>query len=142
MLRDRLRVFATWLVCAWTAVAAVPMSARCLARLHEAIRRGRDTDIETLAHYRGSIFAEGIRRVRDRIPADAAYVLVVSGEEDPEVERKFVRFNLAPRRAVYVGRLGRTKRPAGVRLPELAVIARIHGRGPEVVPAASVLPPE
>lgn len=141
MLRDRLRVLATWLVCAWTAAAALPISVQYGCRVREAFQRARDTELDTLAHYSGSDYAESLRRIREAIPVDGSYALVVFPGPQSNEARKIVRYHLAPRRAVYVGELGSTRRPEGVELPPLAVIAKFHDPGPQLVPTASVVPP-
>ena len=141
MLRDRLRVLATWLVCAWTAVAAAPISVQYGCRVREAFQRAKDSEQETLAHYSGADYAEAIRRIRDAIPEDGAYALAVLPGPHADEARKIVRYHLAPRRAVYIGELGSTGPPAGVELPEVAVIASFHDPAPRLVPTSSVLPP-
>ena len=121
-------------------MAAAPISVQYLSRLHDAVRRARDTDLDTLAHYAGAQYAQAVGRIRAAIPEDGAYALVTVPGPLSDEARKIVRYHLAPRRAVYVGPLGGTKRPPGVEVPPLAVIARLNP-GPEIVASASVLPP-
>jgi hypothetical protein len=62
----------------------------------------------------GAATVAALDSLRQAIPADGEYVLVDGGEE-PQAEAYWVRFELAPRRAVFVGRLSemeRAPRPA------------------------------
>jgi hypothetical protein len=62
----------------------------------------------------GASVVESLDGIRHVIPADGEYLLVDGGEE-PEGATYWVRFELAPRRARFVGRLSEMQAPP--RLP-------------------------
>jgi hypothetical protein len=140
MLRDRLRVLASWGVCAWLLVSVPPAVREGSDRIQEAFQHAKETPDEALARFRGAPYVEAIRRIRAAVPADGAYGLVEEAGETSDIARKLVRFDLAPRRALYLGRRGSLRLSQFEELPPLSVIARLHGV-PELVPTASLVPP-
>jgi len=86
-----------------------------------------------LAQMRGSEYVTAIHRIREELPSDSEYLLLaVPGGADV-----FVRFDLAPRRAIFGGALtdvAYNVTPAKLRaLPEWTVIARLDPPGPRLV---------
>jgi hypothetical protein len=90
--------------------AAVPVSLRDAGSLTGWARQRYRLDA---AGARSAVFGEpyvrGVEQVRRLIPEDAAYFLVNAVPED-EGPMCWVRYELAPRRAVFLGDLGRMKR--------------------------------
>jgi hypothetical protein len=103
------------------------------ARVRDAWRdRALDADA-SLATVRGPEYVAAIRRIRDELPADSEYLVVAAAPGGADV---FVRFDLAPRRAVFGGELkdlagnvNLAKLPA---LPEWTVVARLDAQGPRL----------
>ena len=72
-----------------------------LATLGESPREERSRSF-------GPGYVDAIEQIRRTIPRDAAYVLV-NGDPDDEGGPLWVKFDLAPRRAVFLGRLRDTE---------------------------------
>jgi hypothetical protein len=53
----------------------------------------------------GPGYAEAIERIRRKIPPDGAYLLINTHKDFEEGGPLWVKFDLAPRRAVYLGKL-------------------------------------
>jgi hypothetical protein len=130
----------------WLAIAAiaahVAASARgCIGRIAErwesARERSQETFVEALARTRGAPYARAIENARERIPRNASYALVqVSDVQDA---RFLVRYDLAPRRAVFLGRVEELAGPAAASLdPEVlwVVVARLGDEGPLLLPVS------
>jgi len=88
---------------------------------------------ESLASHRGLEYVAAIHRIREQLPSDSEYLLLaVPGGADV-----FVRFDLAPRRAIFGGALTDVPynvTPAKLRtLPEWTVLARLDPPGPRLV---------
>lgn len=94
--------------------------------------RGLDAD-SALARVRGPEYVSAIHRIREVLPADAEYILLAA----PGGADVFVRFDLAPRRAVFGGEpkdLAHNVTLAKLRyLPEWTVIPRLDPPGPRLV---------
>ena len=104
-----------------------------VARFVEAGRAVHDGPGEALARQRGPEYAAAVAGIRERLPVDATYVLVsVPGGAD-----MIVRFDLAPRRAVFGGslrELGAALASGGGRdLPAWTVLADLEPPGPRLV---------
>jgi hypothetical protein len=88
---------------------------------------------ESLARMRGPDYVAAIRRIREELPADSEYLLLAA----PGGTDVFVRFDLAPRRAIFGGKpkdVAYNVTPAKLRtLPEWTVIPRFDPPGPRLV---------
>jgi hypothetical protein len=100
----------------------------------KAAWRDRALDADSaLAGVRGAEYVMAIHRIREALPADSEYLLLAAaGGADV-----FVRFDLAPRRAIFGGEpkdvadnVTPAKLPA---LPEWTVIPRLDPPGPRLV---------
>lgn len=96
--------------------------------------RDRNLDADSaLALMRGREYVAAIQGIRSVLPADSEYLLL----EGPGGVGVFVRFDLAPRRAINGGEL----RDVGVNvtplkaasLPEWTVVPRLEPPGPRIV---------
>jgi len=67
------------------------------ANAHESLAQAR-------ARVYGEDYTRAVDRIRDELPEDAAYLLVEGGRPGSG-GAAWVRYDLAPRRAVYLGRL-------------------------------------
>ncbi len=88
---------------------------------------------ESLVGIRGADYVASILRIRKELPADSEYLLL-AGTDGADV---FVRFDLAPRRAIFGGEpkdlahnVTAAKLPG---LPEWTVIPSLVGPGPRLV---------
>jgi hypothetical protein len=108
----------------------------------EAARRFSDLSLHAGEDFRSALtrtwgepFARGIEKARAQIRPDEPYALI-EGRLDTN-DRFRVRYELAPRPAVYIGR---ARDLAGAKLPDLdpeirwAVIATVGDVEPELVP--------
>lgn len=116
---------------AWSFAGIAALAAFSLARLpgtlvdargrmfHAAREWGGPEEV-ALARLRGAAYVEAIRKIRAAIPADGEYVIFASQNE------MMIRFDLAPRRAVFGGELrdlGRDLTPAAAAaLPRWTVL--------------------
>jgi hypothetical protein len=96
--------------------------------------RDRTFDAETaLAHMRGPEYVAAIRRIREELPADAEYLLL-SSASGADI---FVRFDLAPRRAVFGGSpkdIATNVTPAKLpTLPRWTIIPLLDPPGPRLL---------
>lgn|ERR1700674_1578589 len=81
-----------------------PMAVRALRRVgRAALELGEDAR-GARVRLMGAATVAAFDSLRQAIPADGDYLLVDGGEED-QAAAYWVRFELAPRRAVFVGRL-------------------------------------
>lgn len=104
------------------------------SRLKSAGReRALDAD-EALATLRGQDYVAAIRRIRDVLPEDSEYLLLVGTPGGADV---FVRFDLAPRRAVSGGAIADIPHNVTLSrlhaLPAWTVVPRLDGPGPRLV---------
>ena len=108
----------TALVASWTRAAAS----------RAAAREGAEA---ALVRFRGPEYAAAIARIREALPEDAEYLLLESPAQS------MVRFDLAPRRAVFGGNaknLAANVTPALLpSLPKWTVIASVDPPGPRLV---------
>jgi hypothetical protein len=96
--------------------------------------RERSLDAESaLARVRGAEYVAAIHRICEELPADSEYLLL-SASSGADV---FVRFDLAPRRAIFGGEpkdVAVNVTPAKLRtLPEWTIIPRLDPPGPRLV---------
>jgi hypothetical protein len=107
-------------------------------RLRDAWQdHGLDAD-SALAHLRGPEYVAAIQRIREVLPTDGEYLLLAA----PNGAHVFVRFDLAPRRAIFGGEpkdvaynVTPVKLPA---LPEWTVIPRLDPPGPRIVKTRAI----
>lgn len=94
--------------------------------------RGLDAD-SALAQLRGPEYVAAIHRIREMLPPDSEYLLL-SASSGADV---FVRFDLAPRRAIFGGRpedIADNLTPARLlTLPEWTIIPLLEPPGPRLV---------
>lgn len=76
---------------------------------------GRERYRQDAVTARGAVFGyayvRSVEEIRRRIPEDSAYFLVSAASRQDEGAIYWVRYDLAPRRAILLGKLGRLKRP-------------------------------
>jgi hypothetical protein len=86
---------------------------------------------ESLASHRGLEYVAAIRRIREKLPPDSEYLLLSAPGD------VFVRFDLAPRRAISGGAsadVAYNVTPEKLRaLPEWTIIPRLDPPGPRLV---------
>lgn len=71
------------------------------------IANRHETPFQKRARNFGSGYAEAIERIRRKIPPDGAYLLINTHRDFEEGGPLWIKFDLAPRRAVYLGKLDR-----------------------------------
>jgi hypothetical protein len=64
-----------------------------------------ETPLEQRSRTYGPDYTMAIERIRQTIPLDGAYVLINGHPDEEEGGPLWVKFDLAPRRAVYLGKL-------------------------------------
>lgn len=69
-----------------------------------SLRVAGETPLEKRLRTYGPMYANGIERIRRTVPEDGAYLLV-NGDPREEGGPLWVKFDLAPRRAVFLGKL-------------------------------------
>jgi hypothetical protein len=112
----------------------VPAVNASLARFRHAGRHAAESEDAVLARFRTPEYVAAIRRIRETIPRDAAYFLVPGGPDDGKY---FVRFDLAPRRAIVLEIPDETPDGASSEgAPGWVVLPRIDPPGPEVFTTA------
>ena len=114
----------------------VPAVDASLARIRHAGRNAAESEDSALERFRTPEYVAALRRMRETIPRDAAYSLMPGDGGHGEY---FVRFDLAPRRPVYLE--NPEKVPEGAfseGAPGWVVVSRIDPPGPEVFPAAEI----
>jgi len=103
-------------------------------RIKNAGRERHLGEDESLATVRGPDYVAAIRRIRDELPADSEYLLLVGTQDGADV---FARFDLAPRRAVFGGTVADVSQNVTLSrlhaLPAWTVIPRLDGPGPRLV---------
>lgn len=117
-------------------VALPHAGGRGVVRTGRAFLRAEESPLEERRRMFGAAYADGIEAIRRQIPEDGAYLLVDGSPED-EGTTYWVRFDLAPRRAVEGGTLqalqnGRTKVPPDL---QWIVVARKDYGAPELLRA-------
>lgn len=116
---------------------------RSVRRIERAFRYAGESVLAERSRALGAAYARAIERIRGTIPRDGVYA-VVNGDEDDEADRGgaiWVRFDLAPRRAILLGKASdledaqsiRRKLPAEVRW----VVVAYGGKPPELVERSS-----
>lgn len=118
-------------------VAAVPYFAKnVMVKLRESAPLvGKDLDTAR-TRWSGEAYVRGVEALRETIPRDGAYLLVGSAEDTGA--DYWVRFDLAPRKAWYIGKLKGKKRLLEVEgrpvdAPPFVVVAPGKGRAPYLV---------
>jgi hypothetical protein len=114
-------------------IAGLPLTAvRTLRRVGRAtVALGEDAR-GARVRLLGAATVRALDSLRQAIPADGEYLLVDGGEE-LQAEAYWVRFELAPRRAVFVGRLSemeRAPRPARELPPAARWVVVAYPGGP------------
>ncbi|HEX7185051.1 MAG TPA: hypothetical protein VF756_24700 [Thermoanaerobaculia bacterium] len=96
---------------------SLPLSlGRSVRRIHAAFRFAGETAYEERARHFGAEYARAVEEIRRTIPKDGVYLLL-DGDEEELGGAIWVRFDLAPRRAVFLGFLKDLKTPASFRYP-------------------------
>lgn len=116
---------------------AIHTSHQCLK---DGMKYGAEDFASTRSRYLGKLYVEAIWKIREVIPPNEEYFIVEG--TDNEMTSYFVRFDLAPRPCLFLGRVKDLKRDFSLRrrpmdLPRYVVIARLDGAGPVVKDAAS-----
>lgn len=123
---------------------AVPFAlARSARRLLAAARHLDETPREARQRAFGAAYVAAIEEARRAIPEDGVYLLV-DAQEQEEGAPFWVRFDLTPRRALFLGKLSELPPPPELRrrLPARArvvVLATGGRRAPAVLDRASFL---
>lgn len=89
-------------------------SVRSVRRIWWAFAHAGETPLEERSRQHGAEYALAIEEIRRTIPRHGVYALVDAGLAE-EGSVYWVRFDLAPRRAVYLGFLEDLKKPRIVR---------------------------
>jgi hypothetical protein len=93
---------------------AVPWSLlRSGDELSQAVR-SRESRAAARLRVHGEAYTRGIDEIRRQLPLDQAYLLVEAGEQ-PHGGAYWVRYDLAPRRAIFLGREDELTDPSRVR---------------------------
>lgn len=79
------------------------------------VEQRNETPYERRVRTFGPAYVDAIEKIRRTIPVDGAYLLVNAHPEAEEGGPIWVKFELAPRRAVYLGRLDRLGKAERVR---------------------------
>lgn len=116
---------------AYLAAAVPPGLAAAWTRVQTAQTEGRDDAWAALARRRGRAYADAIARIREALPEDAVYLLLDTGTD------VIVRFDLAPRRAVFGGPPADVAKNVSpdrlASLPRWTVIPSLAPPGPRLV---------
>lgn len=72
-------------------------------------RTRHDTPLQDRAYAYGPVYTQEIEKIRRTIPRDGAYLLI-NGDPGEQGGPFWVKFDLAPRRAVYLGDLNNLER--------------------------------
>ncbi len=112
--------------------AAVPRSLTQAARqMVDAVHTAGETPLDRRRRISGPEYIDAIEAIRRAIPPDGAYLLVNGATRD-EGARLWVRFELAPRRAVLAGGRHGVRDPRRLLQklpPDLPWAVVAHGRG-------------
>jgi hypothetical protein len=128
--RSRAAVFALALFGLLLAVSLFWSTGRSVRRIYWAFAYAGETPLEERTRHFGPEYARAIEEIRRTIPPHAVYALV---DADP-IEKGsvlWVRFDLAPRRATYLGflqdlREPRTVRQRLIREVRWIIVASVH----------------
>lgn len=119
---------------------------KSLRRVKQGWDLRHEAFIESRKRLFGAEYVDGIEAIRKSIPPDGEYLLVREQGADDEAEL-WVRYDLAPRRAVFLDQsvfsLARGETPsrgAVEAVPQLAVIARDRGKAPQLVATTLLFP--
>jgi hypothetical protein len=106
-------------------VAAVPQAVqRAAGMLRYASRLGGESPVTARARFSGDAYVHAIDEIRSALPIDRPYVLVEAGRpQDGGVY--WVRWDLAPRRAVYLGQLAELSDAVRSRRPFIAPLRQV-----------------
>ena len=129
------------LFAAFLAVALPAALDRSIQRVQRAARLVGETPLEERRRVWGDPHALAIEEIRRVIPADGVYALI-NGDAVDQGAPIWVRFDLAPRRALLVSRsdLAHPRR-ARKRLPREVrwVVVSSHGKTPELIERSRLL---
>ena len=114
VVRSRSATFALALFGLLLAVSLAWSSVRSVRRIWWAFAHAGETPLEERSRQHGAEYALAIEEIRRTIPRHGVYALV---DADPVMEGSvfWVRFDLAPRRAIYLGFLHELREPRTVR---------------------------
>jgi hypothetical protein len=109
---------------------AVPFAlARSAKRSLAAARHLDETPREARQRTFGAAYVAAIEEARRAIPEDGVYLLV-DAQDREEGAPFWVRFDLAPRRALFLGKLSELPPPAKLRARARVVVLATGGRRP------------
>ena len=113
-------------------VVAVPSALFATwVRIRDVPEASHDDARAALVRMRGSSYADAVDRIRQILPEDAEYLILENGAD------KIVRFDLAPRRAVFGGNAkdlrANVTREKLASLPRWTVIPSVVAPGPYLV---------
>jgi len=121
---------------AFLAISLPPALSRSLDFIKLALRLRGEPVLDQRVRVWGASYTVAIEEIRRIIPRDAAYVIVES-EASPAGAPLWVRFDLAPRRAVFLGQMAKLGSPqrARRRIPRTVdwVVIAHDLRAPEVM---------
>ena len=131
-----LSLLALALFTAFLAVSLPPALSRSVDFIKLARRLRDEPVLDQRVRVWGASYTMAIEQIRRIIPRDAAYV-IVEGEPSPAGAPLWVRFDLAPRRAIFLGQMARLGSPqrARRRIPRIAtwVVVAHDSRAPELM---------
>lgn len=122
----------------------VPMAlARSVRRLAEHAPHVGEDPLEARRRHFGAAWVDGIEEIRRRIPEDGAYVLV-DAQPVEQGAHYWARHDLAPRRALYLGRAGelpvsRRLRDSIPRRIRWAVVVTAADQPPRLLPVRELI---
>jgi hypothetical protein len=105
MRRSLLAKLALALFVLYLAVALPRALLRSAHEGREMIAHRKETPFQRRERTYGSGYAKAIEQIRRTIPPDGAYLLINGHPDFEEGGPLWVKFDLAPRRAVYLGKL-------------------------------------
>ncbi|HVT59720.1 MAG TPA: hypothetical protein VHR45_15135 [Thermoanaerobaculia bacterium] len=117
-MRRPLRTWLQWpalgLFCFFLAAALPPALGRAFIHLGEVSLHAREDPLAARARCLGAAFVGAVEEIRHELGPDEDYLLVEGG--DPRAGGAlWVRYELAPRRAVFLGKLGDLPPPRRLR---------------------------
>lgn len=120
------------------AAAGKPMVDESLRRVRQARRRAGETSLDARRRLFGTAYIDAVERIRDELDPDEPYLLVEGGER-AEGNALWLRYQLAPRPASFLGQIdeiwdaGQVRR----RLPgkvHWVIVAQSQTRPPQLIP--------
>ncbi|MEO6324674.1 MAG: hypothetical protein ABIT01_16860, partial [Thermoanaerobaculia bacterium] len=107
-------------------------------KLASGIKHLRESPLEARRRVFGTAYADAVESIRRAIPSGGEYLLAERSREPGQPN--WIRYDLAPRRALYVGRLSGTtlvvpKEGLPRSRPAFVVVAVESEQAPELVPA-------